>query len=129
MAIRKYVYLTRLDAVELHFELMREVGEKCIGVFDANLIESAFARPKNAAFYENADAIRQAATLLFGLIKNHPWNGGNKRTATYLTEEFLFLNDCQIVCSVADKIEMVLAVEADVWKVDEIENWLRSKVI
>ena len=128
MAIKKYVYLTFLDAVELHFDLMRAVGEKRIGIFDASLIESALARPKHAAFYENAGIARQAATLLFGLIKNHPWNGGNKRTATYLTEEFLFLNGYELVCSIADKIEMVLAVEADALKVDEIENWLHSRV-
>jgi death-on-curing protein len=46
------------------------------------LIESVLARPQQAAAYENADLIRQAATLYFGLVKNHPWVGGNKRTSS-----------------------------------------------
>jgi death on curing protein len=107
---------------------MRNVGESRIGVFDANLIESSLARPKHAAVYESADIIRQAAHFCFGFIKNHPWNGGNKRTATYLTKEFLSLNNYEFVSSIEDTIEMVLAVEADRWKVDEIEKWLRERV-
>ncbi len=78
MAIKEFVYLTFLDAIKEHFELIRFYGEERIGVYDRTLIESALARPKHAAFYENADIIRQAATLCYGLIKNHPWNGGNK---------------------------------------------------
>ena len=71
---------------------MRKVGESRFGVFDRNLLESALARPRHAAIYENADIIRQSATLCFGLIKNHPWEGGNKRTATFLTNLFLKRN-------------------------------------
>jgi death-on-curing protein len=72
--------------------------------------------------------IQQAATLCFGLIKNHPWQGGNKRTATVLTNEFLKRNGWRIKTSTDDLIKMVLGVESDTWKVDEIENWLRDRV-
>ena len=74
----------------MHFELMQYVGEVRYGVFDRSLIESALARPQQAAAYDQADLFAQAATLCFGLIKNHPWIGGNKRTATYLVEKFRF---------------------------------------
>lgn len=63
MATKTFVYLTFFDAVEEYFDLMRSCGEERIGIFDKTLIESALARPKNAALYENADIIRQAATL------------------------------------------------------------------
>lgn len=106
---------------------MRKVGETRFGVFDSDLIESALARPKHAAVYENADLIRQAATLLFGLIKSHPWEGGNKRTATLLTNLFLKRNGTKLTASVPDIIDMCLKVEADEWKVDEIEKWLRDR--
>lgn len=89
MATRTFVYLTYLDAVKHHFDLMRFYGESHVGIFDKTLIKSALARPKHAAAYESADIIRQAATLCFGLIKNHPRLGGNKCTATHLTESFL----------------------------------------
>lgn len=92
MATEDFVYLAFQEAVKFHVLYMRKIGETRFGVFDRNLIESALARPKHAAAYENADIIRQASTLLYGLIKNHPWEGGNKRTATFLMNLFLKRN-------------------------------------
>jgi death on curing protein len=108
---------------------MRRVGETRFGVFDKTLVESALARPQHAAIYENADVYRQAATLFFGLIKSYPWEGGNKRTATFLMNLFLRRNGYKIVAPTNELIELCLRVESDVWKVDEIENWLRDEVI
>ncbi len=122
------VYIKYEEAVLIHFSLMRTLGEVRYGVDHRDLIESALARPQNSAVYANADIIRQSATLLFGLIKNHPWLGGNKRTATTLLRRFLELNGYQKNWTIVEQIEMVLAVEADKWKVDEIENWLRPRV-
>ena len=65
---------------------------------------------------------------MFGLIKNLPWTGGNKRTATTILRRFLELNGFQKNWTIAEQIELVLKVESDAWKIDEIENWLRSKV-
>lgn len=108
---------------------MRKIGETRFGVFDRNLLESALNRPQHAAVYENADIIRQAATLIFGLIKSHPWEGGNKRTSTFLTNLFLKRNGCSLITHTSEIVEMVLAVESDAWKVDEIEDWLRKRVV
>ena len=104
------------------------MGGTRFGVESRDLIESALARPKHAAVYENADIVRQAATLCFGLIKNHPWTGGNKRTASFLMDEFLFQNGFELDATSNDLIEMSLALESDSWKVDEIEDWLRPRV-
>lgn len=127
MAIEKTVYLTFDEALLLHFTLMRQLGETRFGVDQRSLIESALARPRHAATYENADVIRQAATLLYSLIKNHPWLGGNKRTATTLLQRFLELNGYRKSWTVAEQIELALQVEADNWRVDEIEAWLRVR--
>jgi prophage maintenance system killer protein len=56
-------YLTYEEAVTLHILLMRRAAEERFGVFSRPLVESALARPRQAAAYENADLIRQAATL------------------------------------------------------------------
>ena len=128
MATEDFVYLAFEEAVKFHILYMRKLGETRFGVFDRNLIESALARPQQAANYENADIIRQAATLLFGLIKNHPWEGGNKRTATFLTNLFLKRNYWRLKTTVPEIVEMVLAVECDKWQTEEIESWLCSRV-
>jgi len=128
LATEEIVYLEYDEAVWFHFELMWEWNETRIGVDRRELVESALARPKQAAIYEEADIIRQAATLLFGLTKNHPWRGGNKRTATHLMRIFLTANNYDLIFTIDEIVKMVLAVESDAWKVDEIENWLRDKI-
>lgn len=128
MAIEETKYVSYPEAVLFHIELMRYLEEVMYGVFDRALIESALARPQQASAYEDADLIRQAATLCYGLIKNHPWVGGNKRTATALMDEFLYRNRIEIVASISEVIELTLSVESDLWGVDEIESWLRHHV-
>ena len=128
MEIDEILYIDYPETVAIHFEIMFEYGESRIGIADPNLIESALARPKHAAIYENADIVRQAATLCYGLIKNHPLHGGNKRTATALTDSFLYRNGFDLRASSPEIIKLSLNIESDVWKDDEIEIWLRDKV-
>lgn len=128
MAIEDVVYLSYTEAVLAHIELMRHLGETRYGVFSRALIESALARPRQAATYESADLSRQAATLLYGLIKNHPWVGGNKRTATALTQLFLNRNRFRINATLTELIELVAAVESDEWRADEVDEWLHRHV-
>lgn len=125
----KMTYLSYPEAVLIHILLMRLSREGLYGVFDRALVESALTRPKQARAYEDADLVRQAATLCYGLIKNHPWVAGNKRTATALTNEFLKRNGKIIETPIREVIELVLAVEADMRQVDEIEVWLRPRVV
>jgi death on curing protein len=126
LATEAVIYLTYAEAVWLHIRLMRRLGETRYGVSQRHLVESALARPQQAAAFESADLLRQASTLLYGLIKNHPWVGGNKRTATLLVEYFLSRNEIELAAATEDMIELVLSVESDKWKVDEIEIWLRQ---
>lgn len=129
MATEEIKYLSYPEAVLLHILLMRDWGETRYGVFDRALLESTLARAEQAVAYESADLVRQAATLCFGLIKNHPWVGGNKRTATALVDEFLFRNGLEITTSVHEVLELVTAVEMGRWQLDEIDSWLRRHVV
>ena len=78
MGTEALAYIPYVEAVLVHIELMRFLGETHYGVFSRELVASALTRPQQAAAYDNSDLIQQAATLLYGLIKNHPWVGGNK---------------------------------------------------
>lgn len=124
MATEEASYISYPEAVFIHIRLMRLLGERRYGVFDRDLVESALARPRHAALYEDADLTRQAATLCLGLIKNHPWVGGNKRTATAIVDEFLFRNGLEIIATTKEIVEMVGAVESDRWQTGEIETWI-----
>jgi death-on-curing protein len=113
LATEEVVYITFAEAALFHIELMKYWGETRFGVSSRLLVESALARPQQAAVYENADLIKQATTLCYGLIKNHPWVGGNKRTATLLVQVFLIRNGMMLSASPSDLVAMVLSVEAD----------------
>lgn len=127
MATENIYYLSYLEALIIHFQVMRFYGETRFGVAERSLVESALARPQQAAAYEEAGIFRQAATLCFGLIKNHPWVGGNKRTATAITEAFLFRNGWIITYPPDAIIDLSLAIEADLYGVDDIEAWYRQR--
>ncbi|MFL6216188.1 MAG: type II toxin-antitoxin system death-on-curing family toxin [Blastocatellia bacterium] len=128
MGIESVRYLTYPEAVAEHIELMRRLQEVRYGVFDRTLIESALARPQQA-IYEQADLPAQAATLCFGLIKNHPWIGGNKRTTTHLTDHFLKHNGLEIRATSAEVVGMVQAIESDEWDVARLIKWMREHTI
>jgi death-on-curing protein len=129
LAIEPIHYLTYPEAVAEHIELMRRLQEVRYGVFDRTLVESSLARPQQAAAYEHADLPAQAATLCFGLIKNHPWIGGNKRTATHLTDHFLKCNGLEISATSAEVVEMVQAVESARWDVARLIEWMNEHTI
>jgi len=121
-------YLTYPEAVVHHIELMRALGETRFGIFDRALVESALARPKHAARYDGADLPAQAATLCYGLIRNHPWIGGNKRTATHLTDHFLRVNQQEIVATAAEVVQMVLGVESGEVDLTTLTQWMNAHV-
>ena len=121
-------YLTYTEAIVHHIELMRALGETRFGIFDRALLESSLARPQQAASLSHADLTTQAATLCYGLIKNHPWVGGNKRTATHLTDHFLRINGSEIVAATAEVVEMVNGVESSELDLAGITRWMQDHV-
>ena len=125
----KISYLDCDEAINLHTELMKSFAETRCGLNNLEMLESALGRPKHSAIYEDADIIRQTATLYFGLVKNRIWKGGNKRTATILIKTFLENNGFQPTWTLEDVMELGRNVDIDVWNVDEIENWLRKRVV
>src|ERR1051326_3649480 len=62
------------------------------GLRDETLLESALARPLNHLLHTGADIIDLAATYTVGIVKNHPFVDGNKRTGFVVGVLFLELN-------------------------------------
>jgi death on curing protein len=72
--------------------------------------------------------MRQAATLCFGLVKNHPLAWRQQTHRYFLMETFLGMNGLELLAGDREIVAMILAVEADEWKVAEIASWLRERV-
>ena len=86
-------------ALAIHDAQIAEHGGVA-GVRDLGLLESALARPRNAASYESNAAIPQLAALYaLGVIRDHPFIDGNKRVGFVLLELFLVLNSFELRAS------------------------------
>lgn len=76
------------------------------GVRDLGLLESALARPKNLlAYSERTPTLAQlAAAYAKGIVANHPFVDGNKRTAFIVSVTFLRLNGLQLTAPKEDRV-------------------------
>ncbi len=93
-----------------------------------DLLESALERPRNAAAYENADLVRQAASLLWGLVRSHPFVDGNKRTALVVTRTFIELNSQVLEMSGNETFELVIGIANGAFTVDQTAEALRPRM-
>lgn len=93
----------------IHDEVIVEFGGLA-GVRDAGLLESAIDRARNRHEYDaTSDLFALAAALGFGLMKNHPFNDGNKRTALLAMRAFLYLNGHELEPPEKDEVETMVA--------------------
>jgi death on curing protein len=123
-------YLDLDDAIAGHAEAVEiSVEQAAAALLNPGQLESALARPQNAAIYENADIIRQAATLFWGIASSQAFNDGNKRTAVVLLRAFLNLNGYDLTLSEDERFELTLAVAATHASLDDVETQLRAAVV
>jgi death-on-curing protein len=114
------------EAEVLHELVMGLYPGEPRGIRDRGLLESALLRPVHAALYQNADIPTQAATLLFGLIRNHPFVQGNKRTATVVTFFFLERAGYRMEAALQEVLDIVYAIDRGEVSVQEVAEWFRK---
>ena len=83
------------------------------GLRDAGLLESALARPQQLEAYgESVDVVDLAAAYTAGLVKNHPFIDGNKRTGFVVGILFLEINGARFTASEEAATQAVLGLAA-----------------
>lgn len=98
------------------------------GLRDASLLESALARPRQHYSYGTPDIIELAALYTAGLVRNHPFLDGNKRTGFAIGIAFLELNGFVFQAREEDAVKAVLALAAGDLNEADYAAWLRSNV-
>lgn len=117
-----------LDEVYAIHERMIEIGGGREGIQDFTLLHSSLERPK-VTFGGNMlypTIWLQAAALMHSLIKNHPFNDGNKRTGFFSTIRFLKLNGYQFSAEQEEVVQFALSVDTENLKLDVIASLLRE---
>jgi death on curing protein len=98
------------------------------GLRDEGMLESALARPRNQAAYGNPDAAALAAAYAFGLVRNHPFADGNKRTGWVTARLFLADNRYRLQFDPADAVRTVEALAAGKLSEAELAAWFRERI-
>lgn len=123
------IWLTK-DMVEVfHRESLVHFGG-ADGIRDEGLLLSALARPENVHAYEpDADVFTLAATYCAGIVKNHPFIDGNKRTGTLAAIAFLALNGVEVDFEEPEVAAMIIGLAASEVSTHELAGWLRMNAI
>ena len=120
-----WIWVDAKVALAIHDEQLAEHGGAA-GVRDANVFESAMARPVNLAAYGEPELASLAAAYAFGLARNHAFVDGNKRTAYVVAEIFLALNGVKLTSSDADGILTFVALAAGDLTEAVLADWFRA---
>lgn len=101
------------------------------GLRDEGLLLSALARPQNMlAYCEQTPHISMlAASLAYGIAKNHPFIDGNKRTALVVSRTFLLLNGYNLDATQEEKYLTFLKLAEGNLNEEELADWFKGKLI
>ena len=97
------------------------------GLRDAGLLESAVSRPRTAYEYGATYLAEPAAKLAFGLVSNHAFVDGNKRTALLASVTFLHLNRKVFTANESEIAALMIDAASREITEEELIRWLKSK--
>ena len=119
------VWLSRDLVLAIHDEQIAAHGG-APGLRDAGLLESAFARPLNRVGCGDPDIAEFAAVYAIGLVGNHPFVDGNKRTGYVALEVFLALNGVRFPVTDAAAVIAILRLAAGDIPDTDFTAWVRA---
>lgn len=120
-----WCWLKETVILAVHDEQIAEHGGRQ-GIRDIGLVSSALMRPQHLAAYENPSIFDLAAAYAFGIIKNHPFVDGNKRTGFLASYIFLVLNGWELMASEIDAVTIVLALTEGKIEETTFSEWLKT---
>jgi death-on-curing protein len=123
------VWIEERDALALHDRLLAVFGG-AVGLRDGGLLKSALARPQQIfAYAETADRIDLAAAYIAGIVRNHPFIDGNKRTGFVVGVLFLELNGLRFTASEENAAQAILNLAAGALDETGLIGFLRENVV
>lgn len=131
MKKREPLWIEERDVLAIHDRLLAlhggGLGLPNQELRDRGLLESALARPcQHHAYAGSSDIVEKAALYTAGIVLNHPFVDGNKRTGFVIGVLFLELNGFDIKASEEDATQAVMALASG--RLDEVgyAAWLRA---
>jgi len=120
------VWIEARDVLALHGRLLALDGGAA-GVRDAGLLESALARPQQ--LYTSGDKpgiVEMATAYVAGIVRNHPFFDGNKRTGFVVGVLFLELNGYRFTATEEDATQALFGLAAGTLDEAAFAGWMRA---
>ena len=122
------VWIDERDSLALHDRLLAFDGG-APGVRDMGLLQSALAGPQQLYSYgDNPDILDMAAAYISGIVRDHPFIDGNKRTGFLLGVLFLELNGARFTATEESAAQAILSRAAGTLAEPALTAWLRANV-
>ena len=119
------VWVLREVVLMAHEQSLAQFGGSA-GVRDEGLMDSALGKPQNLFAYGKPNLFALAASYAFGLINNHPFIDGNKRTGFLVAVTFLECNGWRLEASEVDATLRTLALAAGEMPESAYAEWLKA---
>jgi death on curing protein len=118
--------LSRLVVDAIHHDQLREHGGLS-GMRDENALESTLARPRQKWHYsDTTDIPLLAAAYAFGLVKNHPFRDGNKRTGFLAMVTFTGINGYDFEATDGEVVTELLVLAEGYVSEEALAGWVRQ---
>jgi death-on-curing protein len=118
-------WFTREECLALHDLMLSQYGG-IAGTRDKNMLESALARPQHLLEYGKPEMADLAAAYAAGIVKNHPFLDGNKRTGFMLGAGFLERNGFEFHATEVEAVVRTLALAAGEMTEAAYAEWLQT---
>ncbi|MXW13670.1 MAG: type II toxin-antitoxin system death-on-curing family toxin [Rhodothermaceae bacterium] len=119
-----HYHITWDDEIDAHDEALVDGGAP--GILNEHAIRSALARPYHGYFKSLHEKV---AALMHGIISNHGFIDGNKRTAFYLAELLIRRSGCKLLASNDLMVDMITSVARGEMTFEELTEWLREQIV
>lgn len=97
------------------------------GLRDEGAFEASLARPRHLHAYEpESDLPRLAAAYGFGIVRNHPFNDGNKRAGFLAIGLFLARDGRELTADPVESIAVILRLAEGKMTELELASWIRQ---
>jgi len=90
-------------------------------------LSSALARPQNIISYGEPTVFDLAAAYAFGIVRNHPFIDGNKRSGFLAAYIFLDLNGWELTAPEAEAVAAVLTLAKGEMDEAGFSAWLQNQ--
>jgi death-on-curing protein len=120
-------WIDEADVLAIHDRLLAEHGG-AEGLRDETVLRSALGRPHDHRSYTKADIVDLAALYTAGMVRNHPFVDGNKRTGFVVGVLFLELNGYAFRASEESAAQAVLQLAAGTMTEEGYREFLRANV-